>query len=137
VHGDVVHQFLEIVGAGHKVTLAIHFDQHADFASGVNVAGYSAFLGHAARLLSGDRDSLLAQQDDRLLQIASGFGEGLLAIHHRCSGLLPELFHLGSGNIHGSCAHCLDYSRCLFYFTSLAIGCWSLAKPGTTSPYKR
>ena len=105
MHGDVVHQFLEVIGAGHKVTLAIHFDEHADLASGVNVAGDGAFLGHAARLLAGHGDSLLAQQHDRLLQIALGFGEGLFAIHHRRSGLFPELFHLGSRNIHGSCAH--------------------------------
>ena len=47
----------------------------------------------------------LAQQYDRLLQIALGFRKRVLAVHHRRSGLFPELFHLGSGNIHGRCTH--------------------------------
>ena len=36
VHGDIVNQFFEIVGAGHKIALAVHFDQHADLTAGVN-----------------------------------------------------------------------------------------------------
>ena len=47
VHGDVVHQFLEVVGAGDEIALAVDFDQHADLASGVNVAGDGAFAGDA------------------------------------------------------------------------------------------
>jgi hypothetical protein len=34
VHGDVVHQFLEIVGAGHEIGLAVDFHQHAELAAG-------------------------------------------------------------------------------------------------------
>src|SRR5438876_3124879 len=37
VHGDVVYQLFEVIGPGDKIALAIDFDQHADFASGMNV----------------------------------------------------------------------------------------------------
>src|ERR1700690_222864 len=62
VHSDVMHQFLEIVGAGDKVALAVNFDQNADLASGMDVARDCALLGHAAGLLAGHRTALLAQQ---------------------------------------------------------------------------
>ena len=105
VHGDVVHQFLEVVGAGDEIALAVNFHQHANLASGVDVAGHRAFAGHAGRLLRRHRNTLLAQNDDRLFHVALGFGQGLFAIHHWRSGLFPELFHLRCRNIHGSCAH--------------------------------
>jgi hypothetical protein len=94
VHGDVVHQFLEVVGARHEIALAIHLDQHANLASGMDVAGHRAFAGHARSFLRRHRNALLAQDHDRLLHITLGFGQGLFAIHHRCSGLFPEIFHL-------------------------------------------
>jgi hypothetical protein len=33
VHGDIVHQLLEIVGAGHEIGLAVDFHQHAELAA--------------------------------------------------------------------------------------------------------
>ena len=94
VHGDIVHQFLEVIGAGHEIALAINFDEHADLAAGVNVAGHRAFAGYARGLLGRDRNAFFAQDHDRLLHIALGFSEGLFAIHHGSSGFLPEIFHL-------------------------------------------
>ncbi len=94
VHGDVVHEFLEVLGAGHEIAFAVDFDQHADLAAGVDVVADRAFAGHAGRLLGSDGYALLAQQDHRLFEVALGFGQSLLAIHHGRSGFFPELFYL-------------------------------------------
>ena len=105
MHGDVVDEFLEVVGSGHKVAFAVDLDQHADLAAGVNVVGHRAFAGHARRFLRSDRHALLAQEDDRLFQIAFRFGQGVLAVHHGRSGFFAEIFNLGSRNVCHSGAH--------------------------------
>ena len=43
--------------------------------------------------LGGRGDALLAQDDFGFGQIALGFDERLLALHHARSGALAELFH--------------------------------------------
>jgi len=90
VHRDIMHQFFEVVSACDKVALAVYFDKHTDLAARVNVAGHCAFAGHTRRFLGRNRNTLLAQDYDRLLHIALGLGQGLFAIHHRSSGLLPK-----------------------------------------------
>ena len=105
VHGDIVRQLLEVVGACHEIALAVHLDEHTDLAAGVNVAGHRAFAGHARRLLGRNRNALFAQDHDGLLHIALGFGQGLLAIHHWSPGFFPEVFHLCCRNICHSSAH--------------------------------
>ena len=110
VHGDVVHQFLEVVGAGDEVALAVDLDQHADLAAGVDVAGDRAFAGGAGGLLGGHGHAALAEHDDGLLHVALGLDQGVLAIHHGSAGLVAELADLGSGNIYGTSAHSKDLS---------------------------
>src|SRR5579862_9302789 len=105
VHGDVMHQVLEVIGAGDKVAFAVDLDQHADLAAGVDVAGHRAFAGGARRLLGRGGNALLAENDDGLLDIALGFREGVLAVHHGSVGLVAKLFHLCCGYVHGSSAH--------------------------------
>jgi hypothetical protein len=34
LHGQVLHQFLEVVGARHEIGLAVHFHQHAQLRAG-------------------------------------------------------------------------------------------------------
>src|SRR5439155_14378988 len=99
VHGDVVYQLFEIVGAGHEIALAIDFDQHADFASGMNVVRNRAFAGDAGSLLLGHGSAAFAENDDCLLQIAIRFGERFLAVHHGSAGLVAELLYLPSRNV--------------------------------------
>ncbi len=89
-----MQQFLEVVGPCHEVALAIDFDEHTNLAAGVDVASHRPFARHARCLLRRHRNALLPQNDYRLLHIAFSFGQGLLAIHHRSSGLLPEFLHL-------------------------------------------
>jgi hypothetical protein len=61
VLGDVLDQFAESLVAGDEVRLAVHFQQHAELAAVVNVAGDAAFLGGAQGFLAGDSDALLAK----------------------------------------------------------------------------
>ena len=94
VHRDIVHQFLEIVGASHEIGLAVDFHHHAELAAGVDVGADQALLGGARGLLAGRRDAALAQDDFGFGEIALGFQQGLLAFHHARAGALAELLSL-------------------------------------------
>ena len=93
VHGEIVHQFLEIVGARHEIRFAVDFHQHAELAAGVDVAADQALLGGARGLLAGRRDAVLAQHDFGFADVALGFHQGLLALHHAGAGTLAEFFY--------------------------------------------
>ena len=94
VHGDIVHQALEVVGAGDEIALTVHFHQDADLASSVNIAGHRAFAGGTRRLLGGGGNALLAKNDDGCFDVALGFGQGILAVHHGSVSLVAKLFYL-------------------------------------------
>jgi hypothetical protein len=100
VHGDIVHQFSEVVGASYKIAFAIHLNQHTDLASCVDVAGDGTFTGDTGSFLLSDGGAALTKNDDGLFHIALGLGQGLLTVHHGRSGAFAELFHLISRNIH-------------------------------------
>ena len=40
VHGNIVHQLFEVVGASHEIALAVYFHQHTNLAAGMDVAGH-------------------------------------------------------------------------------------------------
>src|SRR5512133_703962 len=93
LHGEVLHERLEALGARDEIGLAVHLDEHADLAAHVDVARDRA-LGRGARgLLRGGGEPLLAEQLLRLREVAARLGEHLLAVHHPRPGLLPELLH--------------------------------------------
>ena len=52
VHGEIVHQFLKIVGARHEIGLAVDFHQHAQLGAGMDVAADEALFGGARGLLA-------------------------------------------------------------------------------------
>ena len=91
LHGEVAHELLEVLGAGHEVGLAVDLDQHADAAAGVDVGGDEPLACLAAGLLGGRCLVPLAQQDDGLLEVAAGLLEGALAVHEAGAGPLSEL----------------------------------------------
>ena len=98
VHGDIVHQLLEIVGAGHEIGLAVDFHQDAELAAGVDVAADQALLGDARGLLVRGRDATLPQNDFRVAQVAVGLYQGALAVHHAGAGAVAELLYELSGD---------------------------------------
>ena len=66
---------LELLRAGHEVGLAVHFDEDADAAAGMDVAADEALASFAARLLLGCGHATLAQQRDGLVQVTAGLLE--------------------------------------------------------------
>ena len=91
VHRDIVDQFLEIVGAGDEIALAVDFHHDAELAAVVDVGADQTLLGGARRLLAGRRDATLAQYDFAFGEVALGFHQGALAFHHPRAGALAEL----------------------------------------------
>src|ERR1700722_5839943 len=105
VHGDVLEQLLEILRAGDEIALAIDFNQHTDLAPGMNVGANGPFAGTPRSLLGCRCHSPLAQDHNRLFQIALGFLERVAAIHHRRAGLFPELLDLSGRDIFSHTRH--------------------------------
>ena len=52
VHGDIVRQLLEVLGAGHEIALTVDLDKHADLAAGMDVAGHRPSLVTRAAFLA-------------------------------------------------------------------------------------
>ena len=90
MHGDVLEQLLEVLGAGHEVGLAVELDEHADLAAGVDVGSDGALVGGAAGLLGGRGHAALAQDDEGVLHVALGLLQGLQAVAHGRAGLFAE-----------------------------------------------
>ena len=101
MHGDVLGEVLEIVGAGDEVGFAIGLDQHPQAAARVDVGSDQPLAGVAPGALLDRRHAFLAQQLDRLLHVAVGLGQRLLAIHHPQAGGGPEVLH----HLSGYCSH--------------------------------
>ncbi len=91
------HERLEIVVAGDEVGLGIDLDDDAEI--GLNGDADEALGRHAAALLGGLGEALLAQPVDGGLDVALGLVERVLAIHHAGAGLLAQLFDQGGGDL--------------------------------------
>src|SRR5829696_3235924 len=88
---EVPDKLLELLRPGDEVRLAIDLDEHADAAAGVDVAGDEAFAGLSTGLLGRCGETPLAQQRDRLVDVAAGLLEGTLAVHHAGAGALAKV----------------------------------------------
>src|SRR5882724_10460599 len=75
MHGEVVHQALEIVGARHEIRFTVHFHQHAELAAMVNIAADQPLLGGTRSLLYSRGDTSLAEHDLGFGQVALGLGK--------------------------------------------------------------
>src|SRR5438876_5904260 len=91
LHGEVLHELLELGRLGDEVGLAVDLDQHADLARRVDVGADRAVGGRARRLLGRLGEPALAQEPDRLLDVARRFAERLLAVEQARAGLLAQL----------------------------------------------
>ena len=82
VHGDVVHQFLEIVGPRHEIGFAVDFHHHAQLPAGVNVGSDQSLARGAPGLLPRHGDAALAQDH---------FGLGDIAVAPSTSAFLHSI----------------------------------------------
>jgi len=95
----------ETLVARHEVRLAVHFQQHAELAAMVNVAGDAAFLRGAKGFLAGHGDAFLAEDFFRLGDVAAGFLQRLFAVHHAGAGLFTKGFDEFGIDLHGCSTH--------------------------------
>ena len=107
VHGDVLEELLEVLGAGDEVGLAVELKQDADLAAGVDVGPHCALVGGARGLLGGRGHATLAEDDERLLHVTLGLLESLEAVAHGCAGLLAEFLDEVGGDL-----RCVRHSDC-------------------------
>ena len=92
--GDVAHDLLEGLVAGHEIGLGVDLDHDCLAQAGIDAD--QAFGRSAAGLLVGLGNALLAQPVDRGLHVAVGLGERRLAVHHARAGQLAEFLDLCS-----------------------------------------
>ena len=97
---DHLDQALELLVARDEVGLGIDFDENALLA--VGDGGDQTFSRNAAGLLRGLGEALLAQPVNRRVDVACGFSEGLLAIHHARAGFLAQILD----HCRCDCCHC-------------------------------
>ena len=90
---------LTIIVRGNRV-VALELRHDADLAAHVDVGLDDALGGHAAGLLLGGSDALLAEPLHRLVHVAVGLGQRLLALHHANAGRLAQLLNLCSSDCH-------------------------------------
>src|SRR5437879_5995077 len=90
LHRDLPRELAEVRVARDEVGLARELDHRADPATGVDVRLDDALLGLAVGLLLGLRQASLLDQALRFREVALGFVERSLAVHHASAGLLAE-----------------------------------------------
>ena len=94
LHGQVVHQFLEIVGARHEIGLAVDFHQHAQLRRRGECSCRSApCLVVREAFLPAEAMPRLRSTTSASRQIALGFDQSALALHHPRAGALAELLY--------------------------------------------
>ena len=99
LHRQIVHQLLEILGAGHEIGFAVHFDQHAQLRAGMDVAPMTPCLVVRAAFFAADAMPRLRKITSASDEIALGFDQRALALHHPRSGAFPELLYHLCGDI--------------------------------------
>src|SRR5690606_11665656 len=90
---DAAHEILELFVLRDEVGFGVDLD--GDPAGALDRHADQPFGRSAARLLGCRGKALGAQRIDRRLEIAAGFVERLLAIHHPGAGALAEILHVG------------------------------------------
>ena len=100
---DIFHELAEILVPSHKIGLAIHLYEYADFALQVNIGSHDPLLRCTCGLLASGGNAFGPQNRLRFGQIAGAFDESALAIHKARIGFLAELLH----------QLWVDFSRCV------------------------
>ena len=93
---NAAHERLEVVVAGDEIGFRVHLDDDAEIS--LDGDADEAVGGDAAALLGRLGEALLAQPVDGRFDVAAGFAERVLAVHHARAGLLAQVLHQRGGN---------------------------------------
>src|SRR5580692_105356 len=94
VHRDVAGKLCKLRISCDEIGFAIHLDQHADLAAGVDVTRDEPFIGLALGFLCRLRRAALEQERFRAFDVAGGVEQRFAAIHHRRARLFTQRFDL-------------------------------------------
>ena len=81
-----------------EVGFAVHLDEDARTSDRRDAVADQPFARRAAGLLRRARQAALAQDGVRLVEVAVGLGQRVLAFHHARAGLVAELLHICCGD---------------------------------------
>jgi hypothetical protein len=102
--GERLRERAEVRGARDEVRLAVHLDQ--DGGLGGDPRDHESFGGGAVRLARGRREPLLAEDLLGLLEVAGGFDERPLAIHHSHARFGAQIGYEFRSDFHGYLRSC-------------------------------
>src|SRR6266852_2841671 len=107
VHGHIVTQLLERIGARHEIAFTIDLHDHADLSPGMNVVANQPFGRFARRFLRRRGLAPLAQNVNGLGQVSAGLHQRGAAIAEPCVGPLSQFLHKLGWNFHNwfCCTH--------------------------------
>src|SRR5690606_12119219 len=106
VHGEILHQVLELLRLGDEIGLAVDLDEDTNAAVPVDVGAHQALGGRPARPLGRLSQALLPEDLNGPLQVPVGLHKGLLTIHHARAGPLAQLLDQRCRNL----CHVRDHS---------------------------
>ena len=122
MHGEILDELLKLFAARDEISFAVYLDEHADFATHVDVRTDDAFCGDAAFFLFRGRQSALAQNFDCALFASICFGQRLFAFHHSGACFFAQRFNVRCVDLCHDCLCLLtsgtDFSLCSFAVTS-------------------
>ncbi|CAO95936.1 Conserved hypothetical protein [Erwinia tasmaniensis Et1/99] len=98
--GSIKHFVSESLETGifcHEVSLAVHFQNHAEVA--FNAGFDHAVSRNVACFFRRFNRARFTHVLDRQLDVAVGFGQCFLTIHHACASTLTQFFYQSSGNV--------------------------------------
>src|SRR5204863_400889 len=98
VHCDIFNETLKLVATSDEVSLAIHFNKHADFSAHVNIRTDDAFSCYSAFALFSRGKTTFPQNVDSFVFVSSGLNECILALHHAGFGFFSKLLHGSRSN---------------------------------------
>src|SRR6266550_3501774 len=94
LHRHVAREGDEVLVLGDEVGVAVDLHENPDLGAGVDVGLHRPLGGRALAEILNLLSLLYAQDLDRLLDVAAGLGECLLAVHHSRSGALAQGLHV-------------------------------------------
>ena len=92
MHGQIMNEFSELIGAADKIGFAIHLHHDPHLAPGMNIGTDLPLGGGPAGPFLGRGQAFFAQVLHGFVHIPLGLLQGLLAIHDPGLGFIPQGF---------------------------------------------